>query len=59
MLAQVADVAVHRDPTAACERIGMIKDTARENLAEARSLVIALGPVDLASASLREAVASE
>jgi signal transduction histidine kinase len=59
MLAQAADTAVDHNPAAARERIEMIEDTARENLAEARSLIVALGPADLASdgpASLSEAL---
>lgn len=56
MLAQAADAAVDRNPSAAHQRIGLIEDTARENLAEARSLVVALGPIGLESASLREAL---
>jgi signal transduction histidine kinase len=56
MLAQAADAAVERNPAVARQRIELIEDTARENLAEARSLVVALGPVDLASGSLREAL---
>jgi signal transduction histidine kinase len=56
MLAQAAGTAVDHNPAAARERIEMIEDTARENLAEARSLIVALSPVDLASTSLSEAL---
>jgi signal transduction histidine kinase len=56
VLAQAADAALDEEPAAAHERLMLIEGTARENLAEARSLVAALGPVDLQQTTLVEAL---
>jgi len=57
MLAQTAAADLDRDdPAAARRRIALVERTARENLAEARALVAAFGPVALDGASLPEAL---
>ena len=45
-----------RDPEGARRHVGLITDTARENLAESRRIIAALGPGRLDGASLAEAV---
>jgi signal transduction histidine kinase len=55
-LAQAAEAAVDVDSSAARDRILLVERTARDNLAEARALVTGLTPVDLAGATLVEAV---
>ncbi|WP_371543350.1 sensor histidine kinase [Streptomyces sp. NBC_00554] len=56
MLAQVARTTLHRDPAAADSQLDILEQTARENLAEARSLIAALTPVDLTGRSLADAL---
>lgn len=62
MLAQAATAGLERSDCrdrgaqAARERLRAIEDVARENLAEARSLVAALAPVGLADATLPDAL---
>ncbi|MBD5786739.1 sensor histidine kinase [Cellulosimicrobium terreum] len=58
MLAQAASADLDRDaPDAARDRLALVEATARDNLAEARALVAATGPVPLESGStLAEAV---
>ena len=56
MLAQSAETVLEEDPDAARERLVLLEGTARDGLAEARSLVAALGPVDLETATLADAV---
>lgn len=56
MLAQAGTAALERDPAGARERLAMIERAARENLAEARSVVAALSPAELQRSSLPEAV---
>ncbi len=56
MLTQAAETAIDRNPAAVREQLGMIERTARENLAEARSMVAALTPAALQDATLPEAV---
>jgi signal transduction histidine kinase len=55
-LAQAVEVALDRDPATARARLALLEATARDNLAEARALVAALGPVDLEGATLVEAL---
>jgi signal transduction histidine kinase len=55
-LSQAADAVLRTDPSAARDRLAMIERTARANLAEARALMAALGPVDLESTSLADAL---
>jgi signal transduction histidine kinase len=50
MLIRAASAAVPSDPDAVRERLASAEWTARDNLAEARSLVAALGPADLRQA---------
>lgn len=57
MLTQSARVVHTRDPAQIPAQLDLIERTARENLAEARSLVAALSPPDLAGRSLAEALA--
>ncbi len=52
LLLEAAQAALPGAPSAAEQHLGRARDTARENLAEARSLVAALGPPDLAGTSL-------
>ncbi|WP_309229469.1 sensor histidine kinase [Blastococcus sp. TML/M2B] len=56
VLAQTAAAALPDDPPAAAERLAVIEDVARENLAEARAMVAAFAPVALDSATLVEAL---
>lgn len=56
MLVDLAESDVDTDPAAARRRLAVARDTARQNLAEARSLVAALTPVDLQAAPLPQAV---
>ena len=52
VLAQTAAAALPEDPVAAAERLGVIEEVARENLAEARAMVAAFAPVALDSSKL-------
>ncbi|MFN8074802.1 MAG: sensor histidine kinase [Kineosporiaceae bacterium] len=54
MLAQAATAA--RDPQRCQERLAMIEEVARDNLAEARALVGAFAPVDLAGSDVVHAL---
>ncbi len=54
--AQAAEASLDRDPEVARQRLGLVQQVARNNLAEARALVAALQPVDLDGASLRAAL---
>lgn len=56
MLVELAESEVDSQPAAARRRLGEARETARQNLAEARSLVAALAPADLQAASLPQAV---
>jgi signal transduction histidine kinase len=56
MLIQAADSTVENDPDTTHERLALAERTARENLAEARSLVAALAPAPLQSAPLDTAL---
>ncbi|MFK0287518.1 sensor histidine kinase [Streptomyces sp. NPDC090499] len=56
MLAQAARTNLLRDPTAADGQLDILEKTARENLAEARSLIAALAPVDLTGRGLPDAL---
>jgi signal transduction histidine kinase len=56
MLAQAASAGIAKHPERAAERLSAIEDVARENLAEARSLVAAFGPVGLEGSTLPDAV---
>ncbi|WP_433040899.1 sensor histidine kinase [Dactylosporangium sp. CS-033363] len=56
MLTQSARLALQRDDTPVPDQLDFIERTARENLAEARSLVAALSPPDLSAHSLAEAL---
>jgi signal transduction histidine kinase len=56
VLAQTAVALLPGDPGAAAERVALIEDVARENLAEARAMVAAFAPVALDSATLVEAL---
>jgi signal transduction histidine kinase len=56
VLAQTAAAALPGDPRLATERLGVIEEVARENLAEARAMVAAFAPVALDSATLVEAL---
>ena len=56
VLAQTAAAALPADPSSAAERLGVIEEVARENLAEARAMVAAFAPVALDSATLVEAL---
>jgi signal transduction histidine kinase len=56
VLLELAESDVDTDPAAARRRLVAARDTARQNLAEARSLVAALTPVDLQVAPLPEAL---
>ncbi|MGQ0838341.1 sensor histidine kinase [Actinokineospora sp.] len=54
MLLQAMDSEITRDPDAARRRVAQLDQTARDNLAEARTLVALLAPTHLESASLSE-----
>jgi signal transduction histidine kinase len=56
MLTQAAETTLRRDPDATQEALTLIEGTARENLAEARSLVAALAPAALDGTTLPEAL---
>ncbi|WP_138758109.1 sensor histidine kinase [Modestobacter altitudinis] len=56
VLAQTAAAQLPDDPGAAAERVALIEEVARENLAEARAMVAAFAPVALDSATLIEAL---
>jgi signal transduction histidine kinase len=56
VLAQTAAAQLPGDPGAAAERVALIEEVARENLAEARAMVAAFAPVALDSATLVEAL---
>jgi signal transduction histidine kinase len=56
VLAQTVADQLERDPAAAVERIALIEEVARENLAEARAMVAAFAPVALDSSTLLEAL---
>lgn len=56
MLAQAARVGLGRDRTATERQLDLLERTARDNLAEARALVAATSPPDLADRSLAEAL---
>jgi signal transduction histidine kinase len=56
VLLELAESDVDTDPAAARRRLVTARETARQNLAEARSLVAALTPVDLQVAPLPEAL---
>ncbi|SDX88376.1 Signal transduction histidine kinase [Modestobacter sp. DSM 44400] len=56
VLAQTATAQLAADPGGAAERLGLIEEVARENLAEARAMVGAFAPVGLESATLVEAL---
>jgi signal transduction histidine kinase len=55
-LAEAIESELDSDPAAARRHVGLAARTARENLAEARTMVAALAPADLASGSLVDAV---
>ena len=55
-LAQAIEVALDRDPDAVRDRLALLEQTARDNLAEARALVSSLAPVSLQDATLTEAI---
>ncbi|NUU23560.1 MAG: sensor histidine kinase [Streptomycetaceae bacterium] len=56
MLVQAADASLDSDPEGTRRRLDLAARTARENLAEARALVAAQDPVELAGASLPDAL---
>lgn len=56
VLAQAAAAALAGNPSAAAERLALIEEVARENLAEARAMVAAFSPVALDSSTLVEAL---
>jgi signal transduction histidine kinase len=56
LLLEAAQAALASAPSTAAAYLGRARDTARENLAEARSLVATLTPPDLAGTSLPEAL---
>jgi signal transduction histidine kinase len=56
VLAQTAAAALPDAPAVAAERLGVIEEVARENLAEARAMVAAFSPMPLDSATLVEAL---
>nr|WP_246400496.1 sensor histidine kinase [Jiangella mangrovi] len=55
-LAQAIEVALDRNPGAVRDRLALLEQTARDNLAEARALVSSLAPVGLQDATLPEAI---
>lgn len=57
MLTQSARLTLERDAAPVPDQLDLIERTARENLAEARSLVAALHPPDLSAHGLAEALA--
>jgi signal transduction histidine kinase len=56
MLAQAAAPLLGRDPDKAGRQLALIEEVARENLAEARALVVASAPAGLDGATLPDAV---
>ena len=56
VLLELAESDLDTDPAAARQRLAIARETARQNLAEARALVAALTPVDLQAAPLPEAI---
>jgi len=56
VLAQTAAAQLPGEPDAAAERVALIEEVARENLAEARAMVAAFAPVALDSSTLVEAL---
>jgi signal transduction histidine kinase len=56
VLAQTAAAQLPGDPGAAAERVALIEEVARENLAEARAMVGAFAPVALDTSTLLEAL---
>lgn len=56
MLAQAARTSLLRNPAAAEGQLDILEMTARENLAEARSLIAASAPVDLTGRGLADAL---
>jgi signal transduction histidine kinase len=56
VLAQTAAAQLPGDPAGAAERVALIEEVARENLAEARAMVAAFAPVALDDATLVEAL---
>jgi signal transduction histidine kinase len=56
LLLEAVDSALGSEPSVARRHLARARDTARENLAEARALVAALTPPDLARTSLPEAL---
>ena len=56
VLAQTAAASLPPSAAAAAERLAMIEEVARENLAEARAMVAAFSPVALDSSTLAEAL---
>jgi signal transduction histidine kinase len=56
VLAQTAAAQLPGDPGAAAERVALIEEVARDNLAEARAMVAAFAPVALDSSTLVEAL---
>jgi signal transduction histidine kinase len=56
VLLELAESEVDTDPATARQRLAAARETARQNLAEARALVAALTPVDLQAAPLPEAI---
>jgi signal transduction histidine kinase len=56
VLAQTAAAQLAGDPAAARERLALIEEVARENLAEARAMVAAFSPVPLEGTTLVEAL---
>jgi signal transduction histidine kinase len=57
MLAQAAESVIETDPAVARRQLGLVTQTARENLAETRALVAGLTPAALASQTLADALA--
>lgn len=55
-LAQAIEAGWDRDPSRAREQLGLLQETARANLGEARALVAALSPVDLDGTDLPDAL---
>ncbi|TQN33125.1 signal transduction histidine kinase [Haloactinospora alba] len=55
-LANAVEAEISADPQAARRHVAMMRDTASENLAEARALVAARGPAALDATSLEEAL---
>jgi signal transduction histidine kinase len=56
MLTQAARAGLNRSPGGVAAQLDLVEQTARENLAEARALVAALAPPDLADRTLADAL---